>query len=112
HHRLQEEVEEGVELIEAAGLVERLREVKDEEELRAIAAASELADGVYEELRQRGMLGRTELEVARELEQQFRERGAEPSLPAMESGSGTDSATGWGSRCTRARGWRRPRRGS
>ena len=37
----------------AAGLVERLREVKDEDELRRIAAAAELADEVYGLLRER-----------------------------------------------------------
>ena len=54
HRKLLESVAEGVELVEAAGLVERLREIKDEDELRRIAAAAELADEVYELLRERG----------------------------------------------------------
>ncbi|HEY1360391.1 MAG TPA: Xaa-Pro peptidase family protein [Thermoleophilaceae bacterium] len=83
HHKLSESTGEGVELVEAAGLVERLREVKDDGELRAIAAASELADEVYELLRERGSRGRTERELARELEQELRERGAEPSFPTI-----------------------------
>jgi Xaa-Pro aminopeptidase len=88
HRRLQEGVAEGVELVEAAGLVERLRQVKDEEELRAIAAATELADGVYELLRERGVHGRDEREVARELEQELRERGAEPAFPTIVASGG------------------------
>jgi len=83
HRKLLEAVDEGVELIEAAGVVERLREVKDEEELRAIADATELADEVYELLRERGMAGRTERDVARELEGELRARGAEPSFPPI-----------------------------
>ncbi len=81
HDKLREATQDGVELVEAAGLVERLREVKDEDELRAIAAAAELADGVYELLRQRGPRGRTEAELARELEREIRDRGAEPLVP-------------------------------
>jgi Xaa-Pro aminopeptidase len=83
HRKLSESTGEGVELVEAAGLVERLREVKDEDELRTIAAAAELADEVYELLRERGAAGRSELEVARELEQELRERSAEPAFPVI-----------------------------
>jgi len=83
HRKLLEAVGEGVELMEAAGLVERLRQVKGEDERRAIAAAAELADAVYALLREYGVVGRTEREVARELEQQLRERGAEPAFPAI-----------------------------
>ena len=88
HHKLLEAVGEGVELVEAAGLVERLRQVKDEDELRAIAAATELADGVYELLRERGVGGRTELDVSRELEQEMRSRGAEPAFPTIVASGG------------------------
>jgi Xaa-Pro aminopeptidase len=83
HWKLLESVAEGVELVEAAGLVERLREIKDEDELRRIAAAAELADEVYELLRERGAIGRRESDVARELEQELRERGAEPAFQAI-----------------------------
>jgi Xaa-Pro aminopeptidase len=83
HRKLQEGLPEAVELVEAAGLVERLREVKDEDEMRAIAAAAELADEVYGLLGERGVGGRSEREVARQLELELRERGAEPSFPAI-----------------------------
>src|SRR5215208_855698 len=46
HRKLLDATGEEVELVEAAGLVEKLREVKDDDELRKIAAAAELADGV------------------------------------------------------------------
>ena len=45
--RLKEKLAEGVEAVPAGGLVEQLRRVKDEGELAAIAAASELADEVW-----------------------------------------------------------------
>jgi Xaa-Pro aminopeptidase len=83
YRKLEETLPDGVELVEAAGLVERLRQVKDEDELRAIAAAAELADEVYGLLRERSVSGRSEREVARQLEQELRERGAEPSFPAI-----------------------------
>jgi len=84
HGRLAESVAEEVELVPAGGLVERLREVKDEEELSAIAEAAKLADGVFERVCERGLVGRTEREVALEAEQAMRERGAEePSFPAI-----------------------------
>ena len=83
HGKLLEATNEGVELVEAGGLVERLREVKDEDELRAIVAATELADEVYELLRERGVSGRSEREVARWLEAELRERGAEPGFPVI-----------------------------
>jgi Xaa-Pro aminopeptidase len=81
--KIEEKVGEGVELVAAGEVVEGLREVKDQSELSAMAAAAELADGVYEHLRERGMVGRTELEVARELERELRERGAEPAFPVI-----------------------------
>jgi Xaa-Pro aminopeptidase len=83
---MEERLGEGVELVPAAGLVESLREVKDEEELRAMAEAATLADGVYEYLAERGLSGRTELEVARDLERELRERGAEPAFPVIVAG--------------------------
>ena len=45
--RLEEKLPEGVTLEGAGGMVEKLRRVKDEAELAAIAAASELADEVW-----------------------------------------------------------------
>jgi Xaa-Pro aminopeptidase len=77
HAALAEKVPEGVELVPAAGLVERLRAVKDEGELAAIRAATELADGAYERLRSDGLVGRTEREVARSIVRFMEDSGAE-----------------------------------
>jgi Xaa-Pro aminopeptidase len=77
HRRLSERVADGVELVPAGGLVERLRAVKEEGELRAMRAAAELADAAYEELRARGLAGRTEREVARSIVRFLEDHGAE-----------------------------------
>jgi Xaa-Pro aminopeptidase len=81
--KLEEKLPEGVELEGAGGTVERLRRVKDEAELARIAAAAELADDVWRWSLDRGLAGRTELDVARAAEARMRELGAEPSFPAI-----------------------------
>jgi Xaa-Pro aminopeptidase len=73
----------GVELVPAGDLVERLRAIKEPEELERIAAAAELSDDVYRWAISRGLVGRTEGEVAREVEARIRELGAEPSFPPI-----------------------------
>jgi Xaa-Pro aminopeptidase len=84
HRKLGEKVAEGVELVSAGGLVERLREVKDELELDAIRAAAEIANEAYEELRERGLAGRSERDVALTLTRSLEDRGAEgASFPAI-----------------------------
>jgi Xaa-Pro aminopeptidase len=84
HRRLEEKAGEGVELVAAGGLVERLREVKDEEELRAMRAAAEAANAAYENLRERGLVGRTEREVALTMVRCMEDLGAEgPSFPPI-----------------------------
>ncbi len=81
--KLKEKLADGIELVGAGGTVERLRRVKDEEELRPIAAASELADGVWTWTLERGLVGRTERDVARAAEARIRELDAEPSFPTI-----------------------------
>jgi Xaa-Pro aminopeptidase len=84
HRKLGEKVAEGVELVPAGGLVEGLREVKDELELDAIRAAAAIATEAYEDLRERGLAGRTEREVALTLTRSLEDRGAEgPSFAAI-----------------------------
>ena len=84
HGRLRELVGERVELVAAAGLVEQLRVVKDDDELEAIGRAAALTDEVYEHLCRRGLVGRSEREVAIDLEREMREQGAEgPSFPSI-----------------------------
>ena len=81
--RLEEKLADGVEAVPAGGTVEKLRRVKDDGELEAIAAASELADEVWRWSLERGLAGRTEREVARAAEARIRELGADPSFPAI-----------------------------
>jgi Xaa-Pro aminopeptidase len=81
--RLEEKLPDGVQLEAAGGTVEKLRRVKDEPELAAIAAAAELADEVWRWSLDRGLEGRTELDVARAAEARMRELGAEPSFPTI-----------------------------
>ena len=83
HTKLVEKLADGVETVAAGGLVERLRRVKDAQELAAIAAASELADGVWTWSLERGLAGRSERDVALAAEARIRELGAEPSFPAI-----------------------------
>lgn len=83
-----------VELVRTPGLVERLRLVKDETEVEALRMACAAADRALAELVEHGGLrpGRTELEVARELESRMRDNGA--SGPSFETivAAGTHSA--------------------
>ena len=84
HAALADKVPDGVELVPAAGLVEGLRAVKDEAELAAIRAAASLADGGYEQLRDTGLVGRTEREVARSIVRYLEDQGAdEVSFPPI-----------------------------
>jgi Xaa-Pro aminopeptidase len=81
--RLRGKLPDGVELVAAGGTVEKLRRVKDEVELEAIAAASALADEVWGWSLARGLRGRSEREVARAAEARIRELGGDPSFPAI-----------------------------
>jgi Xaa-Pro aminopeptidase len=83
HGRLRDALAEGIELVGAGDVVEELRAVKDPAELRAIRGAAEIADGVYEHLRETRLSGRAELEVARDIERELRARGAEPAFPSI-----------------------------
>jgi Xaa-Pro aminopeptidase len=81
--KLQAKLAEGVETVAVGGLVEKLRRVKDEGELAAIAAASELADEVWLWTLECGLAGRSERDVARAAEARIRELGGDPSFPAI-----------------------------
>jgi Xaa-Pro aminopeptidase len=87
HKRLEGLVGDAAELVAAGNLVEELRSVKDESEVRAIRAAAELADAALERVLERGLAGRTEREVATDLEAEMRSLGAEePSFPPIVAG--------------------------
>ena len=92
HAKLEEMVRDGIELVPAAGLIEGLRAVKDEGELDAVRAAARLADDALVEVLRRGLVGRTEREVALDLEFTMRRMGAEaasfpPIIAAGEHGA-------------------------
>jgi len=87
-----EEAAEAAELVAAGGQVERLRRVKDAGEIERIAAAAEMTDGLYRELIEFGLLGRTETEVDAFLTGRMRELGAEPSFPPIIA-SGSNGAS-------------------
>ena len=77
HADLAEEAH-AVTLVRAPGLVQRLRMVKDADELAALRTACAIADAALDELIDGGGLapGRTEVEVALDLEYRMRARGA------------------------------------
>ncbi len=81
-----------VEPVPRRGLVERLRAVKDAEEIAAIKRACEVTDRVFERLAGEPFVGRTEREVAWTIAQLFHDEGAD--RPAFESivASGPNSA--------------------
>jgi Xaa-Pro aminopeptidase len=81
--KLEEKLPQGVALEGAGGLVETLRRVKDAAELKAIVAAAELSDEVCRWSLERGLVGRSERDVAGAAEARMRESGAEPSFPAI-----------------------------
>jgi Xaa-Pro aminopeptidase len=77
HGKLARLLRDGIELVPAGGAVEELRVVKDPEELERIRAAAKLADEALSEVLTRGLAGRTEQEVALDLEFTMRRLGAE-----------------------------------
>jgi Xaa-Pro aminopeptidase len=84
HRRVVEALPERVELVEANGVVEAERAVKEPGELERIRAAAAVADDVYDWLFDQGIVGRTEREVAFLLEHEMRRRGAQdPSFPSI-----------------------------
>ena len=82
------------ELVRAPGLVEQLRMVKDDAEIEALRMACAAADRALADLIEHGGLraGRTELEVARDLESRMLDHGA--AGPSFESivATGANSA--------------------
>jgi Xaa-Pro aminopeptidase len=82
--RLAAALPQGWGLVECAGVVERLRAVKDEGEVELMRAAAELADEALKSVLEAGLVGRAEREVALELELRMRRLGAEaPSFPSI-----------------------------
>jgi Xaa-Pro aminopeptidase len=92
YERLRELVGDEVELVAAGGLIEDLRMIKDAAELDKLRAAAKLADAALEEVLERGLVGRTERDVALDLVFTMRRMGAEaasfePIVAAGEHGA-------------------------
>ena len=84
HQRLRAVLPDRIGLKPAGGVVEAERAVKEPGEVEKIAAAAALGDEVYEWLREQGLVGRSEREVAVGLEHEMRRLGAtDPSFPSI-----------------------------
>jgi Xaa-Pro aminopeptidase len=84
HAKLRRTLPDRVELVAGGDLIEELRAVKDADEVARIRAAAGLADSALTWVLERGVVGRTEREVASALEQRMRELGAEsPSFDSI-----------------------------
>src|SRR4029079_8293283 len=77
HAKLAGTLRPRIELVPVPGVVEELRAVKDEDELEAVRSAARLADDALVEVLGNGLVGRTEREVALDLEFAIRRRGAD-----------------------------------
>jgi Xaa-Pro aminopeptidase len=73
----------GLELVPRVGLVEKLRAVKDEDELGRIRRAAAITDQAYARLAEEPFVGRTERHVAWRMSELFHELGADE--PAFET---------------------------
>jgi Xaa-Pro aminopeptidase len=92
HAKLAGTLRPRIELVPVPGVVEELRAVKDEDELEAVRSAARLADDALVEVLGKGLVGRSEREVALDLEFAIRRRGAEavsfpPIVAAGEHGA-------------------------
>jgi Xaa-Pro aminopeptidase len=83
HAKLRELLPDRVQLVQAAGLVERLREVKEPEEIERVRVATGAADEALAHVLSQGLAGRTERQVAMALEFAMLERGA--TRPSFDS---------------------------
>jgi Xaa-Pro aminopeptidase len=66
-----------IEPVPRRGLVERLRAVKDDEELAALKRACEITDRMFERLVEESFIGRKEQDLAWAIEQLFHDEGAD-----------------------------------
>ena len=80
HEQLREG---GVETISRTGIVERLRAIKEPEEIESMRAAAAISDGVFAALAEEQFTGRTEVELAWRVRELFHEHGS--SEPAFDT---------------------------
>jgi Xaa-Pro aminopeptidase len=95
HHKLSEALASknvGVQLVPTTGTVERLRSLKEPEELILITKAVDLVDTAFEQLRTMVQSGMTEKAVAWELEKLLREQGSGEMPFEIIAAAGPNSA--------------------
>ncbi len=95
HYKLSEPIKTkqlNLELIPTTGLVERLRSIKEPEELELIIRAAELTDAAFEYAKSLIHPGITEKEVAWEIEKFLRQEGSEGIPFDLIVASGPNSA--------------------
>ena len=86
-------VDAGVDPVPGGGEVERLRAVKDDEEIDAMRRAGALSDETFEGLSRERFSGRTEVELVWWVERSFREAGAENvSFPTVVASGDTGTS--------------------
>lgn len=78
-------------MVSVHGVVERLRTTKDDAELARLARACAVTDDVLDRVLALGLAGRTERELARLLEQGFRDRDADVAFTSIVA-AGTNGA--------------------
>ena len=97
YERLQQACGEGVELVPVRGIIEKSRLVKDSGELDGLRSIAALASQAYEDMLAAGevAVGRTERDIAADLEYRMRKLGAErPSFDSIvASGPNSPSRT-------------------
>ena len=87
HRQLRQTLPDRVELVGIEGVVERLRAVKEPDEVARIGEAAKLADDAFHAVLGGGLIGRTEREIAFALASEMRARGAaRPSFDAIVAG--------------------------
>jgi Xaa-Pro aminopeptidase len=92
NHELFDKLSSGLELQPSRGLVEELRMVKDESEIEALRRSCRLNHEVLTRLESQRIAGRSETDIAWELEKSFREGGAsELAFPPIVA-SGANAA--------------------
>jgi Xaa-Pro aminopeptidase len=92
HQRYETLARGVVELVAREGLVEALREIKDEGELDLVTRAARIADGAYGRLAREPFVGRSERELAWRLETFLHELGAHGMAFEVIVASGPNAA--------------------
>ncbi|MCI9366045.1 MAG: aminopeptidase P family protein [Clostridia bacterium] len=80
------------ELVETEGIVEKQRQIKDEEEISYLRKSCEITDNCFLHLLEYIKIGMTEKEIAYEVEKYFKENGAEGTSFETIVASGANSS--------------------